>query len=429
MKRRIIAGMGANTFGMAITVGTQLLSLPLFLHYWDTSTYGIWLMLSAIPAYLAMSDVGMVTAAGNKMTMAMGKGDLIEANRMFQSAQKFMTLVCGSIALFVVPVILFAPLPLLQTMDQRIALSALCVGVLVALFGGLADAIFKSTQRYAAGTMFGNCVRLSEWLGGMLGLVLIGSFAAVALGSLLVRVLGTCVSVWLAQRGRHGIAWGLRAADSAEVRAMLKPALSFMVFPLANALSFQGITLLVGVLFGPISVALFNTYRTIGRIAVQTTAIFSHALWPEFSRLCGANAGLVIRQLYYRSSVLGAVQAFILSGILYFIAPFLLHIWTHNSIAFVPNLMRLMLVYASVAGIWHVPRVLLMATNQHASLANWALITSVLSIGLAWALSGAFQLNGVVIAMLLSELLIAIICAWLAYQTLSQNHLRNPVPL
>jgi len=70
MKRRIIAGMGANSFGMAITIGIQLISLPLFLHYWNTSTYGVWLMLSAIPAYLSMADVGMVTAAGNRMNMA-----------------------------------------------------------------------------------------------------------------------------------------------------------------------------------------------------------------------------------------------------------------------------------------------------------------------------------------------------------------------
>jgi O-antigen/teichoic acid export membrane protein len=160
---------------------------------------------------------------------------------------------------------------------------------------------------------------------------------------------------------------------------------------------------------------------------VQITAIFSHALWPEFSRLCGANANVAIRQLFYRSSYLGAVQAFVLSGILYFTSPFLLRIWTHNSIAFVPNLMCLMLMYATVAGIWHVPRVLLMATNQHMGLAYWALITSLLTIGLTWGLSGIFLLNGVVIAMLLSELFIAIICAYLAYQAISQNHLRMPV--
>jgi O-antigen/teichoic acid export membrane protein len=428
MKRRIIAGMGANSFGMAITIGIQLVSLPLFLHFWDTSTYGVWLMLSAIPAYLSMADVGMVTAAGNKMTMAMGKGDLVEANRVFQSAQLFMTLVCGSIAMITLPVIFFAPLPFLQSADMRLALSALCIGVLAALFGGLSEAVFKSTKRYATGTMLNNYVRLGEWIGYMVGLIMVGSFAAVALCGLAVRLIGTLIVVQLSKGGNHGIRWGTDAAEGAEIRAMIRPAVSFMVFPLANALSFQGLTLLVGALFGPIAVALFNTYRTIARVAVQITAIFSHALWPEFSRLFGANAGVAVRQLFRRSALLGALQALMLSVILYVAAPFLLRIWTNNSIEFVPSLMLLMLLYAAVAGVWHIPRVLLMATNQHVGLAYWALAAAVLSVGLAWLFGDVLQLNGVVLAMLLSELFIAVACAWLAYAALVDDHPRKAIP-
>ncbi len=427
MKRRILAGMGANSFGMAITIGIQLVSLPFFLHYWDVSTYGVWLMLSAIPAYLSMADVGMVTAAGNKMTMTMtmGKGDMVEANKVFQSAQLFMTVVCGLIAIITIPVILYAPLPFLQNADQRVALSALCVGVLAALFSGLSEAVFKSTKRYAMGTMLSNYVRLGEWLGYMIGLVMIGSFTAVALCGLAVRLIGTLIGVQLSRRGNHGIHWGIHAAEHAEIRAMIKPAVSFMAFPLANALSFQGLTLLVGVLFGPITVALFNTYRTIARVAVQVTAIFSHALWPEFSRLFGEKATAAIHQMFRRSALLGAAQAFLLSAILYGAAPFLLRIWTNNSIEFVPSLMLLMLLYAAVAGVWHVPRVLLMATNQHVGLAYWALAAGVISIALAWLLGGALHLNGVVLAMLLSELFVAIACAWLAIAAMADGHPRK----
>jgi O-antigen/teichoic acid export membrane protein len=231
----------------------------------------------------------------------------------------------------------------------------------------------------------------------------------------------------LSRQGNHGIHWGIYAAERAEIRAMIKPAVSFMVFPFANALSFQGLTLLVGALFGPIAVAIFITYRTIARVAVQITAIFSHALWPEFSRLFGANADLAVRQLFHRSALLGALQALMLSAILYVAAPFLLRIWTNNSIEFVPSLMLLMLLYAAVAGVWHVPRVLLMATNQHVGLVYWALAAAGLSVGLAWLLGGTLQLNGVVLAMLLSELFIAIACAWLAYGAITDSRSRKAI--
>jgi type III secretory pathway component EscR len=80
-----------------------------------------------------------------------------------------------------------------------------------------------------------------------------------------------------------------------------------------------------------------------------------------------------------------------------------------------------MLAYAAVAGAWHIPRVLLMSTNRHISLAYWSLAVALSSLGLAWILGFALQLNGVALAMLLSELLIAITCAWLACAAIADS--------
>ncbi len=416
MIRRVIRGMGANSFGMAVTIVIQLGSLPLYLYYWDTATYGTWLMLSAIPAYLSMADVGMVTAAGNKMTMTLGKGDVLAAKKVFQSAQLFMGVVCGVLALLVVPLVLWAPLPWLASMDQRVALAAMSISVLVSLVSGLSEAVFKSTKRYPTGTMLSTLVRLGDWLGGMIGLISFGSFAAVALCGLAVRLIGTLVLMVLAQRGSHGLTWGTRLANRAEIRSIVKPAISFMAFPLANAMSFQGVTLLVGALFGPVAVAMFNTYRTIARVAVQVTGIFSYALWPEFSRLFGQYAEAGVNRLFRRSSLIGAVQSLLLSLVLYFFSPWLLQVWTHGAIEFEPTVMLLMLLYSAVAGIWHIPRVLLMATNQHIGLTQWSITAAVLCVGLAWLLGNQFQLNGIVAAMLASELFVAVICYLQAYR-------------
>lgn len=421
MRRRIVAGMGANSFGIGITIVIQLVSLPLFLHYWSTATYGIWLMLSAIPSYLSMADVGMVTAAGNKMTMAMGRGDVKEANRVFQSAQLFMGFVCVGLAVVALPVMLFAPFPGLNSLDQRLALSALSVGVIAALFGGLSEQVFKATHRYASGAMLSSWVRSSEWAGGMIGLTLIGTFTGVAFCGVAVRLAGTLVGMALSQRGQHGLTWGIHSAQSEEIRSMVKPAASFMAFPLANALSFQGVTLTVGVLFGPGTVALFSTYRTIARVTTQVTAIFSHALWPEFSRLFGMGTSTTLSRLFLHSALISAAQAILLSFVLYFFAPWILQFWTHGAIEFVPSLMLLMLLYAAVGGIWHIPRILLMATNQHVGLAYWSTLAAVLAVGMVWLLGKAFHLNGVGAAMLISELFIACVCAWLAHRAIAEN--------
>jgi len=97
----------------------------------------------------------------------------------------------------------------------------------------------------------------------MAGLYMAGTFTAVALGGLLVRVACTAVLVGVSSQGSHGLTWHWRHASMAEIKSLFKPALSFMVFPLSSALSLQGITLLVGHFFGPAVVAVFNSYRTI----------------------------------------------------------------------------------------------------------------------------------------------------------------------
>lgn len=418
MLRRLILGFGANAFGQVINIVIQIVSLPLFLLFWDASTYGTWLVLSALPAYLTMADIGIVSVAGNKMTMALGRSDLREADAVYHSAQLFMTVVCCALAAILVPAALFWPTSSDVTTDMRIALAALLGSVLASLFGGLADAVFKATGRYPVGTMLGQFARLAEWAGYMIGLIVFRSFAGVAVVGLVARVLSSGLMILVAQRGQTGLTLGFGRAERGELVRMLHPAISFMAFPLANALSFQGVTILVGVLAGTSAVALFNAYRTIARVAVQLTSMISYTLWPEFARLFGQAGMKAVHPLFRQSALLGAAVAALFSPILFVVSPWLLAIWTHGRIPFEPTLMALLLAYAAVAGFWHVPRVLLMATNKHIGLSGWSLAAGGLSVGLAWVLGQAWQINGVGAAMLLSETFIAIICIHLANRSL-----------
>lgn len=411
---RIVAALGAGVFGQGVNILIQLASLPLFLSRWDVATYGSWLMLSAMPAYLSMADVGMVSTAGNRMTMEMGQGRVMHANAVFQSAFAFMLLACGGFALLTLPVVMLAPLPGLNTQDERLALAALVCGVLLALFGGLAESIFKATGRYALGATLSTVIRLAEWAGWITGLLIWGSFSAVALCGLAVRVAGLAFTSHVSRQNSQGLQWGLAQASMTEVKSMVKPALSFMLFPLANAISFQGVTLLVGHLFGPAVVAVFNTYRTLARVAVQITSIFSHALWAEFSRLFGQGGPAAVARLYQRSAWVGLISAVGLSAVIYVLGPFVLKVWTHGAIAFDAVLMSLLLTYAAICGVWHVPRVLLMSTNQHVGIAQWSLLAACLTFGLSYGLGAWFGISGIGLAMMLVEAAMALLCVLIA---------------
>lgn len=419
--KRVVAGMGANTYGQIVTIIIQLASLPIFLSRWDLSTYGIWLTLSAIPAYLSIADVGMVSVAGNRMTMLMGKHDIYGANRVFQSAQLFVLTSCFIVAAIILPLVIFSPIDVLSISDTRLALAILVLYVLLSMAGGLSGAVFKATQRYAVGTFFEMTARLLEWMGAMAGLLLHGSFVSVAMGMLMVRVVALLTIAYLSTRQQSNLSWGVQAATREEVNQMIKPSLGFMVFSISNALSIQGFTILTAHLLGPTAVAIFNTYRTLARLTVQATSILSFALWPEFSRLFGAQDSSRLRLMFIKTALLGSLGAITLSLLIYAAGPLLLQLWTHGKVEFIPYAMALMLLYAAIGGSWHIPRVFLMSTNNHTQLGLIYLVVSVISLTIAWPWGQLMHLPGLIMSMITSELLMMTICFWMAAQLLRQN--------
>ncbi len=416
MLARIVAGVGANGYAQLVTIGIQLASLPLFLAHWDLDTYGRWLVISAIPSYLALADVGLVTAAGNRMTMD-AERDPVAANRVFQSALVGMGLVCGALLLLLALALWVLPVSLGVEAGQRGAIALLALGVVCALFGGLPEAVFRASGRYAWATSAATSIRLAEWAGGMLGLLADGSFVAVALGMLLPRAAGTAALVWQARRSAPAFRWGRQEASRAELRRLVAPAASFMVFPLANALSLQGVTLVVAGTLGPAAAAVFNTYRTLARVTVQASGVFSHALWPEFSRLAGGGDAEGLARLYRRGRAIGAALALLTGLAAYGLAAPVLEHWSQGRIAFEPALMALAMAYATAAGCWHVPRVLLLATNRHGALALQFLVVSALTLPAAAALAANQGVAGVIGAMLGAELLL-LVCSLRGAQAL-----------
>ena len=71
---RIGRGLAANIGGMGVTLLIQLVSVPVFLAAWGVPTYGEWLVLSAVPTYVALSDLSFSSVAGNSMVMLVAQG-------------------------------------------------------------------------------------------------------------------------------------------------------------------------------------------------------------------------------------------------------------------------------------------------------------------------------------------------------------------
>ncbi|QHE88538.1 lipopolysaccharide biosynthesis protein [Hydrogenophaga sp. BPS33] len=404
--RRIASGAGAYGYAQAVSIGTQLVALPLFLLHWDMATYGTWLALTALPFYLSLADAGISTASSNQMIGLIAQGQKARAGEVFQSAVAFLLSVALLVLLVVATVLWLLPAGLLQVAHWKPVLMLLSVSVVLGLFCSLAEVVYKATGGYAAGTYLVTTGRLVEWAGGLTGLVLTRSFLGVATAALIARAGYTVLSIGLSQRRTDFLRWGVRHANVADVRHAAKPGLLFLSLSLTNALSLQGFTLLVAATLGPAATAVFNTYRTVARIVVQVTNALSNPLWPELTALKGQNDEGAFWKLYRRANRLGLLIAIAGALLVYLVAPALLEVWTHGQIPFTPISMALFLLYAAVCSATQVPRVVLMSINRHAGLAWQSLLAAVAALGVAWLAWRVAGMTGVVAAMVLGEALV-----------------------
>jgi O-antigen/teichoic acid export membrane protein len=382
MSTRVLRGVIANLVGQLINVAIQVGSLPLYLHKWSIATYGTWLLISAVPAYLLLGDFGIVSAAGSRMAMLISSDEAEQATVTFQTAIIFVLGISCILAAAIVSGGLVAT-SLLTNSDEQLGFMLLGLSVLVSLGGNLVEITFRATDRYAYGMTLFHCIRLAEWLGMMLGLFGWGTFTSVAGGGLLARLLATSIALVISKASQKELRWGVRHASRAELGSIVKPGLGMIAFPLSFAFLLQGTTLIIGRALGPSEVAVFGTYRTIARLTIQVAGIYSNALWTEFSRAYGRGGPTALSPIYHRSVTIGLVSAVTIGATLYFAFPSILAAWTHGSIAFTAPLAAAMVIYAVMNSFSLVPRIALLSTNRHGPLSIVVLAISFLTILIA----------------------------------------------
>jgi len=410
LKAKLLRNLGANAYGQLITVAIQLASVPLFLYFWGIDLYGEWLILSAIPAYLSLSDIGFASVAANDMTMRMAKKDKVGTLEVYQSIWIF---ICGiSIVVGSGLTVLIISIPLndifsisnISIENTRNALVAMMLYVLIGLQIGVLSAAFRSVGRYAFGTMINNTVRLTEWLTSIVALTLGGSVFAIAMTMLAVRFIGLIIMWVILRRQEPWLNLGFQEASVQKIYDLFKPAVAFMVFPLGLAFSLQGAVLLIGAMLGPVAVVIFSTYRTLTRLLVQMITMINQAVWPEISAAYGAEKMDLVVQLHRRSSSVTFWIALVAISAIWFMGNWVISVWTNHAVEQNSVLLLLLLTVIFLNVLWQTSWVTLMATNMHQRISIVFIACAAGGLFLSALLIPIADLNGVGGALVIAEL-------------------------
>ncbi len=414
LKNRLIKGIGANAYGQAITVLIQLVSIPLFIQHWGVSLYGEWLILSALPAYLSMSDFGLGAVAGNSMVIKMAQNDKAGALAIYRSVSCFnagmslFILLLSIVLLFMSDLTQALGIHQLTSMDVKWVLLLLTLQILAGLQTSVLSAGYRSLERYAEGTALANTSRLIEWGMGIVMLLSGGGVVAVAAGMLAGRLFGYGVAYIRLQQLEPEFYFSVAKGDRQVVKKMLAPGFAFLAFPLGLALSIQGMTLVIGSVLGAVAVAQFSVLRTVSRVLVQLVTVLNQATWPEISRAYGAGDLALARKLHVngcRFALLIGIGCIV--GMLSF-GDMIFELWLGKSFSLPFMTFLLLLVVALVNITSQASWVVLMATNRHQQFAVLFILASCIAIGQAYLTMSIWGLNAAALAVLLAEIIILV---------------------
>jgi len=387
-KGRILSGVAANLYSQAVTIVMQLATLPIFLSRWSSEEYGRWLIISAIPAYLGISDVGILTAAGNLMAMHQARGETPMVNRIFNSGLAALLLILPPLALCAS--VLLTVYSFGMDIDERKALFVMILTGLLNVSSTLFDAVYRSFGMYPRVAFLLTTVRVFDFFGVFAGLLIGGTLTSTAVGFLTIRSISTVVMFGLTRKDVPQVRWNLREMDFSLMRRLMRNGVGFLSFPLGYMLTLQGLVLLVGAQLGGTAVALFSSSRTLARLLAQISDAAGKSVAPEISALYGAGREAELNQLVNRVLWRVVLLIVLCACALAPLGPTILRIWSHGKIGFDYTVFTFLLAGAVAAAYWQVQSVRLTATNRHEFVAATFSMSSACAVVLAYFTIGRY---------------------------------------
>lgn len=298
----------------------------------------------------------------------------------------------------------------------------LSIQVLANLQTGLVYAGFHCERNYGIGQFLVACVRLSEF-GAMAVTVLLGGgpFAAAMafVGARIVGTLGMRIVLW---RRSPWLSFGYRYASKRVVKRLAGPAFAFTAFPLGNALSLQGVLIVVGSTLGPVPTVTFNTLRTMTRVGLQFVNAIRAAVAAEVSTAFSAGNYALLRQLHDRSCQAALwVSAAVVVGLLVF-GEKILFVWTHGSVGMDRLVFILLLSLVLPASLWLSSLNLAYATNRHERVGAAYVGISLVTVLGTYGVASRLHLPGIAGILLIGE------CFMVLYVVRTSLSLLNETP-
>lgn len=412
---RLTKGLASAALGQSISIVSSILLVSLFLRAWGTDVYGRWLYLTSFISYLQLLDFGGQNYFGNMLAREFIRGNEDGFKDRFSEGVSLFSCIALIGLFFLITALSFSELSFFGKnisldMETRLILLFMGLSFLISVPGGVYVTAYRATGLFVRGTMVSNVLRVAGLLCYTIILfadfsptIYAACFLMVSASSSLILILDIRHSIPVCRSIRPSIAAALSG------RIHLGGSIQFWLLALANAISQQGVIIVLAATNAPSAVAIYATHRTASGLVGYIGTLLQAPLWPELSFICAQEN----KDRVLRISMLVTKGLIFMSGIaalcVWVLLPTIYSMWTGGRLQLQQTLLVLFLIQTTLAAGWNSAGWMLLASNRHYGLARLTMANAVFTVSTAAILAIYFGIIGVAIATLFGDIIFGLI--------------------
>ncbi len=391
LKSPIRKNVGANIFGVVIQFISQIALVPLFLRFWNVDLYSDWIVISALSSFFTMTDLGLGSVTANQFVMAFSQQDTSKCNKLLTNNIIMTVTIAIAVMLgcyLFVNVFNIVDVLKINVLSRHSANYVFLMQILlifIGMIGMIWDAVFRAVSWNYKAAFISNIARLLECIVIIVSLCLHFSIELMVTLYILPKSI-VCIYKWLYSKKIFKYKFNCSYYDWCELKKIFIPSVSFMAFPIGNAIVLQGMTLVVNRFFGPSAVVSFNTTRTMCNFLKTLLTTIQQAVWPEYTIAYAQGNIDRMRILHRKVFSLTTIAAIFISIFLMLFGKYIYNIWTQGDVQFDSALMFAFLLVLLMNNLWESSSVSLMATNKHTRIGIMYVVLAFVSLLLAMCL-------------------------------------------
>jgi len=339
--RRILFSTLTAVSAKVVAIATQLISVPLTLHYLGVERYGMWLTISSFIAILAFADLGMGNGLLNRVAAAHGRDDRQAIGGYVSSA--FAALLTISLIIILSFSIAYSLVPWHAVFNVQTKMAKVEAGPAVAVFA-VCFALSVPTsivQKVQAGLQSSFVTSAWNAAGNLLGLGAVFAVTQLHLGLpwLVAAFAGAPVVMALINSvvffgwQQPDIAPKVASFSTTSALDLARAGSLFLVLQIVSAVSYSSDPLIISHILGPAAVAQYSVPERMFSVVGMLIGMGLAPLWPAYGEAISRGERDWVRATFRRSMIFAIGISLIGSFTLFVFGPTLLRLWVGNTVS------------------------------------------------------------------------------------------------